>query len=80
MPVLGGAGLEWALPTPSLPVCLRLGYAAGDSGPQAPFGFSGGVGVNWGGLRVDYAFCWLGGLGGSNRLGLSWSPGHAAGS
>lgn len=71
-PLLAGLGLEWALPTPALPVCLRLGYAWGDDEADAPFGLSGGVGVDWGGVHLDYAFTWLGGLGGSNRLGISW--------
>jgi hypothetical protein len=72
-PALLGAGLEWALPTPALPVWLRLGYTVGDHSPQAPADLSGGFGLDWGGVHVDYAFVWLGGLGGSHRLGLSWS-------
>jgi hypothetical protein len=72
-PVLGGLGLEWALATPSLPVCLRLGYAQGDNQPSGAYGVSAGFGVAWNALDFDYAFLSLGDLGASNRLGLAWT-------
>ncbi|HTB34925.1 MAG TPA: hypothetical protein VK842_08685 [bacterium] len=80
-PVLGGLGLEWALPTPSLPVFLRVGYAQGDNQPSGAYGVSAGFGLAWQKLGFDYAFTSLGDLGASNRLGLSWDfgPGPAAG-
>ncbi len=73
--VIGAFGAEAELPSnPHEAFYLRGGYRTGRSANAGP-GFSAGLGLRSGDLRVDYAFVPYGDLGNAHRLTIAFSFG-----
>jgi hypothetical protein len=68
-----GAGAEYLIGDGDMGLALRLGYAYDAGSPPIPFGIGTGFGVRWNGGQLDFAYSFLGELGSSQRVGLSWN-------